>query len=341
VRSGELIVRYHERDVPHIEPLLVYLTQVAGEVSADLRYVTSASKLVVYFAPDLVGCGSCLDVESPPPSSTKIILPSPWLSGIPADGLWEEATLRSLRYGVAYALASNAMRADNQPGLALLQKALVDEYAAWYSQGQDAAHAPLLGRIVKRHGREVLPRVFLSLKGAHLSTLFVVRWLSLNPSADPVAYFECLLNVEREAILAGRKDTFMLFQDPGWMEEQERFYARVRSTARPLLHPTVYVEEVEMVGDHALVTLREPVPLLQGLRTSELVEYETMSSGGSPSFGALVQRPVGPFAFYRRQEGDWEWKRASRAEAAVWGIPSIRASSSHAVGEWEALGGGD
>ncbi len=151
------------------------------------------------FAPEPVGADTLSGALPAGAQSYRreIILPSPWLSGIPADGVWDQQRLAALSYEVAHGLAQNALRSAGRPSLDPLQRALADEYAAWVSHGRDAAQAPLLGRVIEQRGREALPMVFLSLKGSRLPALFVVQWLSFYPSKDAVAYFQLLLAVEQ------------------------------------------------------------------------------------------------------------------------------------------------
>ena len=110
----------------------------------------------------------------------EVDLPSPWVSGMPADGVWDQAWLSALGYEVAHTLAQNALWSSSQPNLGALQRALADEYAAWVSHGRDPAQAPLLGRAIGRNGTERLPMIFLSLKGGRLPALFVVQWLGVG-----------------------------------------------------------------------------------------------------------------------------------------------------------------
>ena len=41
-------------------------------------------------------------------------------------------------------------------------------------------------------------------------------------------FFETVLNIERDAILIGQKETFLLFQGEDWRSEQDRYFDQAR-----------------------------------------------------------------------------------------------------------------
>jgi hypothetical protein len=318
-QTGDLVVRYYRRDRSHVGALLPHLTAVVSEVSDDLRYSLAGPRFVLYVGPERTGRDPRVQVSwegtrVPLPYRREVSLSSPWLTGIPADGQWDEEMLRAVTYQIAHALVSNAMRSANEPDLTALQGALADEYASWVSQGRDPQQAPLLRRVVDRHGEDVLPRMFLSLKGAHLSTLYLVRWLSLHPTGDSEDFFETVLNIEREALLAGRRKTFLLFQDPSWRHDQERFYVQTRATSLDALSPVVRVSRVDMSGTQAHVALAEPAPSLQGLRAcSSPTQGGSAVEDESPE-SALARSSSEAHAIFRRSAKSWDWGRVCMAE---------------------------
>jgi hypothetical protein len=310
---GDLTVHTHQRDRDYVDDLLPHLDRALDEISADLRFTMPSGRIVLVFSP-----------EYPAPeimraaagrARPEIVLPSPWLSGVPADGRWEQANLAPIIYALANGIASRELQSGSRSGLRPLQRALADEYAAWFSQGQDDAQAPILGRIVERQGERSLPMVFLSLKGTRLPSLFLVRWLAIHPLADPGAFFDLLMSIERDALLAGRMDTFLLLQAPGDKTVQTEEYARLRRQMTDRLSLPIRIVRVELTGDQARVTLRAPTPLPRGRRMCELVEVDGSQAVRPPPEGALVQRPIGALSLYCRQIEVWNWMEARRAES--------------------------
>jgi hypothetical protein len=180
-----------------------------------------------------------------------------------------------------------------------LQRAIADEYAAWYGS-QDITQAPIVRRIVERHGMEVLPNMFFSLKGTSLYSLFMMRWLSLTESRGEIAFFETLLNIEREAILTGRKDTFLLLQSDQWIEARERFFEEMQ-LADISLDP-VRVKAVELSDDCARVTLDEVLMASQRRSEGAVLTGDTH----------VRDRSGGRFEHFCVQ--DWAWKHTQPPE---------------------------
>jgi hypothetical protein len=259
LRDGNLLVRYHKGDLGYIEPFLEVVSGVSADVRSQLGYGASSRRIEIDFSIDPTDVA--LTYRGEDVQQDRIVFLSPWLAGISLDGKWDQPVLDDLAYRVAWGMASRSARASASSEPNALQRAIAAEYAAWYVS-QDTAQAPLLGRAIDQRGVGVLPSLFLSLRGTHITTLFLVQWLSLGPAADQAVYFETLLNLEREAMLVGRKDTFMLFQDPrlaGWAAERERVFEQAQAEGPGLSLPGVSVKAVEIVGTYARVMLREPV----------------------------------------------------------------------------------
>jgi hypothetical protein len=284
-KHGKIVVRYHKRDQPHIAPVIDHIIRTADDASSVLQYTLPLGRASIDFT---VEYGDLMRGEATGPlyiRDDRIVLFSPWLSGIPVDRGWDQASLDALTHRIAHGLALAATQSADRQAPGLLQKAVAAEYAAWYTT-QDPAQAPILGRIIDRHGEEELPRVFLSLKGAHNTTLFVIRWLSVNPKE--AAFFETVLNIEREAIQAGLKDTFLLFQDERWLADQEAYFQRALvENPYPSLSP-IQVVSISIDNSYTSVKMRPtPIPL-QG----------------------HVPQTDGDTALFRRE--NWDWKHSSR-----------------------------
>jgi hypothetical protein len=93
-------------------------------------------------------------------------------------------------------------------GLHPLQRAILVEYATLYAH-QDATQAPILRRIVARHGVDALPEVLRSLQCPIVVSGFVERWLLLSPSQSD-SYFGTLTDIARAATSAGQEETVSL-----------------------------------------------------------------------------------------------------------------------------------
>jgi hypothetical protein len=163
-------------------------------------------------------------------------------------------------------MTSRAMRSATNVDLTPFQETVLAEYATWYTY-QDTARAPILGRVIREHGEDALPKVFRSLKRSRATLQsFLREWLSLSSVRQQTLYFQTLLDIEREAVLAGRKETFMFLQEDTdyWLEQQGAFYDRAQIAPLPLTLPDIEVQSVQIARDRALVTLVEPAAMLQG-----------------------------------------------------------------------------
>ena len=62
-------------------------------------------------------------------------------------------------------------------------------------------------------------------------------WLGISATKQPVPYFQTLLNIERDALRAGRRHTFLLLQDDTkgwWVLEQEGLFVLAQAGDQPL-----------------------------------------------------------------------------------------------------------
>jgi hypothetical protein len=241
--------------------------QEITEHVCDTLECPSASTLEVDFAVDTPPFDAPYILsEQQERDGDKLLLASPWLSGILADGGAPAAQLDGLTHWATYTIAAWAIRSSSGQDMNRLQEALLDEYASWYSS-QDPSQAPILGRIIERHGIEALPEVLGSVREARTLTALMGRWLSLAVSDEQLEYFQALLNIEREALLVGRKETFMLLQHqvyPWWMSEQDQLFDRWPEEGQALDAPTIRVRGVERIGRRARVALQDPSRSLEG-----------------------------------------------------------------------------
>jgi ABC-type glycerol-3-phosphate transport system substrate-binding protein len=302
---GDLVFRYHERDRPHVDPLIDHIADVFYKTCAHVDCPLDRS-FQVNFAVDSVLSTGIL----PPFQDSEWILPSPWLSGLPVGGEWSEAQLDALAYAIAHGLATQTLRTAPEQQLDPLQRALVAEYAAWQGTGRRDA-APLLNRIVDRRGDGVLPPLFRWLRDdqqRHTLGALLGRWLDYPVSLFSAQHFQELLQIERDALLAGQRDTFMLLQEGEqamWRSQQEAFYEQagdaLRSTSVSL--PSVRVESVRVSRGRAMVTLREPLVNVRGEAAQSLGQYVffTLDREGwrHSSIGHALHWRV-PFSMVRR-----------------------------------------
>ena len=288
---GPVTVHYRRRDQPHVDPTIEHVAQTAEAVRSTLRYWPSQGRLDVEFATQTTALQAPYVLHRPGSTRSTLILPSPWLSGIPISGTLDDSAWDQLTFWSTYGLLAGGMqRAAGDGSLSQLQKALVSEYIA-YSVHRDKTRAPILGRIVDRHGEQELSRVFLSLRGAYLTGLFLSRWLSVHPK-DP-AYMELLLDIEQEAILSGQRETFLLVQDQDWQSQQASYFHQSQIT-NPYDPGPVQVLSVEFQKESARAQLLHPP---------------------APLPNHPLQTLDGYAYFYRR---NWDWKRASTELAAQW-----------------------
>jgi hypothetical protein len=204
---GNVTVQAQQRDLPHIEPLVDHMVHVVSGVSTMLGDAANG-RLEVSFV-----------TENPPDrfpdlAQGKLILVSPWLTGIPVGGTWDREYLDELGYWVAYAmlkqvvLPSTGTLREKAATLNPLQRALVGEDELFYSQG-DATQAPILRRAIELHGVDSLPELLYSARKPGSTSEFIARWLFSSAPTES-AYLHTLMDIGREAVQTGRKDSFAL-----------------------------------------------------------------------------------------------------------------------------------
>jgi len=300
---GDVLLRYHRKDQPHIDPLLDHVVEVFYETCRDIGCPDDRS-LEIDFAVD-----EFLPTEVAPPMQDPHLwlVPSPWLSGVPVDGSIDTPYVQSLTDQLARDLAAQAMGLGDDERTNVFKGILLDEYVAWRND-RNTPEAPILGHIVSLRGQGIVPGLFQWLAGQERPNLddLLGRWLSLSPTGRGPVHFAALLNIEREALLAGHRLTFLMLQDSEdevWTAQQAAFYDRVQSyeNVPAKLRIPIEVEQVSINRDKALITLASPLPRLQG--------------SAAPS--------MGPYVFFVLNDG--EWKHSSVGQAVYWQIPVARA----------------
>ncbi|MFN2231511.1 MAG: hypothetical protein ACK2VA_17205 [Anaerolineae bacterium] len=250
---GRVSVHYHERDRPQIDPLLQHLSRSQHDVCQTI-YCPTVSELDVVLTIDVPPyIHPYLDSDPRPQGSDTLYLSSPWVAGVPED---QPAQFAEETYWATYALASRAIKATTGQPLNPLQEAVLVEYAHWYV-AQDTTLAPILGRILARNGVGALQEVFRTLREEDSLNAFVSFWLDISSGEQVDRYFETLLGIERDALVAGRLQTYLLLQDnrqPWWFEEQEQRFSQYQVSDTRLL-PQVEVQAAQVTGDRASVTL--------------------------------------------------------------------------------------
>jgi hypothetical protein len=203
---------------------------------------------------------------------------------------------------VTFAVAARSIQSESTQTLSPLQRALLDEYAAWYAYGQDARPV-LLRPLIEERGWEAAPQALWFAQDPTTLGQYLARWMSLPALAETEdadlagAYFGVLLNLERQALIEGRTETFLLIQDSGWREEQEQYFWLNQVDAAMVPDRAVEVWATQVAGDHARVLLMEPLPSVDGLPPQSL--------GGN--------------VYMRFEDGDW--KHASPLAGYSWSFP--------------------
>lgn len=299
VLYGELFVQYHKQDMPDV----VFLEELIATTFANVCATTlcpAANTLTVDFIIEPPVYQSPYLVADPEHvGRDRLILSSPWLSGMPIEGEWDEDYVERLTHATAYATVARAMRSTTKRDLSPLRDAVADEYAAWYARGETAG-LPLLGPIIEQQGEQVVPALLRSAKESRTSAQFLDQWigLSLNESEMNTdrarAYFEALLNLERQTLHAGRKKTFLMVQDTDWHSVQAQYYDRVQRSVDSLPRTEVRVLGVQVKQGHARVQLEEPLPEFQGRPPQSLENV----------------------VYFRLEDGDW--RHANVLDAFFW-----------------------
>ncbi|MFN2131983.1 MAG: extracellular solute-binding protein, partial [Anaerolineae bacterium] len=286
-RRGSLTIYGSPRDVRHAGAML---DQIAGTM-ADVCPLVGCppdARLRVEFA-----ARQTADQLLPWFEGNRLRVDSPWLLGIPAEQTMGRMYRRLLAYATVDGVVRQALGVGDGLRATRLQRALVDEFVFWYISGRDASTVPLLGRIIERNGAEALPEVMGMAAEDPSLDVFLSAWLGVSADeGDPegmAAYFQAVLDVEREAMQADRRETYRLFQfEPGpeyigshrgGELPQESVLLDLQQADGLATLPAVRVASVEIEGDVARVTLA-PVPSLPSL--------------------------LPPVEFFYRQEGAWK-----------------------------------
>ncbi|MBN1642441.1 MAG: hypothetical protein JXA09_14495 [Anaerolineae bacterium] len=292
VQYGDLaLFRFRRRDDPHLDAVVSSLGSALQDVCVNLSCPMEAP-IEVDFAVD-PRTDSVLES-----GEDRFTFLSPWLSGIPVDGNWREAYLPQLQHALVSAVAGTHVRAVLGRELGALETALVDEYAAWRSALERPVqdHAPMLARLLATHGEDALPAILRSLEHVRGTNLLLVEWLGLSSSRDPQAYFRTLLEIEHEAVRAGRRATFLLLQDdttPGWRAEQERRFELAQRVDADPSPPRVL--QVAISDDVARVTVAAaegPVALHPFASQDSTVTFRRIAGDWKHTAG--VGEQVGP-----------------------------------------------
>jgi hypothetical protein len=213
-QHGGLLVQGTVRDRRYGELLAAHIWDVAQAVCSTSG-CSDDLELRVTFIADATG-------QLPRLSAQGLLLPSPWLTGMPASGQAAPGSLDRLTYWSAY-YASAAANSLEPGSLNPTQKAILAEYARFHTDGS-LDNAPILRRIVDRQGIDVLPQVLRSLPDTWALSGFLPRWLALSTD-DPGTYYAVLLDIARDPATRTCKETFDLLlrqEDAGWMEWMER-----------------------------------------------------------------------------------------------------------------------
>ena len=118
---GDVTVRGHERDLPHIEPLIEHVARVYNDTCTRLGCPVGSAfrvSIVVEMSADRL----------PAIRKDALTLVSPWLSGIPTKETWDEALLDELTYWTAYAVALRAIH-PTPMGLHPLQRVILQQFS--------------------------------------------------------------------------------------------------------------------------------------------------------------------------------------------------------------------
>jgi len=287
VDYGSLFVLYHKRDRNEVEYLEETITGAFADVCQHLT-CSSVNSLTVDFSIEPPPYQlPAIEMSPRPEGQDTIMLSSPWLSGIPVRGDRDDRLAQDLAHAVTFATAARSIQYTSRHTLTPLQRALLDEYAAWYAYGRDA-RLVLLRPLIEERGQDAAQDILRLVKETTTLDTYLERWASMpadEVTASPeraAAYFDALLNVEREALLLGRKETFLAFQEEGWRELQERYYWLAQGDNELASDKPIMVRSAQVSGDRARVQLAEPLPSIDGLPPQSLggMVYLQWQSGG-------------------------------------------------------------
>jgi hypothetical protein len=304
---GNLSVIYHKRDQPDVEPLEEVITDAFTDVCSVLTCISRKTLIVEFSIEPPAYYLPVIDLHLPGEGEDKITLSSPWLAGIPVQTSQETRLAKELAHAVTFATAARSVQYTTGLPLTSLQRAILDEYAAWYAYGRDA-RLVLLRPFVEERGWDAMPDALLLAAEPTLLGEFLARW-GLVPEDDvaqgseqAAAYFSAVLTLEREALLLGRKETFLLLQDEEWRDMQERYYWQTQEDKTLVPSAPIGVWSAYVLGERARIILEGPLPSVSGL--------PPQSSGDT--------------VFLLKQDGGW--RHASVLDAFMWSWASPEAT---------------
>jgi hypothetical protein len=102
-RYDSVIVRAQQYDLAHVEPLVEHLVRGVDEASAALGYTAKRRLEVDFVLQDSPNWAPVLQ-------EGRLILPSPWLTGIPVEGAWNSEYLDTLDGWAAYWVVSQYLQ---------------------------------------------------------------------------------------------------------------------------------------------------------------------------------------------------------------------------------------
>jgi hypothetical protein len=296
---GNLSVFYHKRDQPYVEPLEDVIAEAFADVCSVLTCVSHKTLIVEFSVEPPAYYVPAIEVYPAAEGEDKITLSSPWLAGIAVQRSQEGRLAKELAHAVTYAAAARSVQYTTESELTSLQRAILEEYAAWYAYGRDA-RLVLLRPFVEERGWDAMPEALLLAAEPTFLSEFLARW-GLAPRDDvtevperATAYFGAVLSLEREALRLGRKETFLLLQDNEWRNLQERYYWQIRENEFLIPGSPVQVWNAYVQDDHARIILEGPLPSVSGLPPQSL----------------------GDTVYLLKQDGGW--RHASVLDAFMW-----------------------
>jgi hypothetical protein len=182
-----LLVQATAKDRPHGEILAAHIWEVAQAVCGALD-CPDDMELSATFVPDAVG-------PLPRLSSQGLLLPSPWLTGIPV-GKATPGSHDGLDYWTVYYVAALAIDGLAPGNLSPAQAAILAEYASFHAAG-NLDTAPILRRVVDRQGPDALPALLHTLGDASNLSDILPYWLALS-AGMPDTFFGLLVDIAQD-----------------------------------------------------------------------------------------------------------------------------------------------
>lgn len=284
-RYETLTVYSHPRDVPYAQPMLEHIAGALAQVCERVGCPSGGGLNVELVARRTTG------EALPRFEGDRLLVDSPWLLGIPVEQTLNDSYYALLTREIARAAIHSAMGLTDDQSPSLLQQAIADEFISWY-ETHDTSSVPLLGRIIARNGVKALPDVLRSAAGDPPLDGFVSAWLAANPgdgsAEEASAFFQTLLDIERAALLGGRKETFLLFQAEPNLDIYD-------STLAQTPQETLFLDVQRIKGFDTLPDIRVIAVEIQGDTARVRVDV-------SPA-APLLQPPI---EFFYRQNGVWK-----------------------------------